>query len=70
MDSARARARNAHHVPPLPSADRLSTIRDADQIAVVNKGRVVETGTHEVLRDKRGLYAELLSASVEPTQKV
>ena len=44
-------------------AHRLSTIRDADMIAVVSKGVVVETGTHDVLRDKRGLYAELLSAN-------
>jgi len=43
-------------------AHRLSTVRNADQIAVVSKGCIVESGTHEELRVKGGLYAELLSA--------
>ena len=43
-------------------AHRLSTIRSADQIAVVAKGSIVECGTHDELRDARGLYAELLAA--------
>ena len=40
-------------------AHRLSTVRDADQIAVVDHGRVVEIGSHETLLDHDGRYAAL-----------
>ena len=42
-------------------AHRLSTVRDADQIVVVDAGRVAEIGTHEALLARGGLYARLVS---------
>ncbi|WP_127500784.1 ABC transporter ATP-binding protein [Actinoplanes solisilvae] len=40
-------------------AHRLSTVRDADQIAVVDHGRILESGNHETLVDVGGRYAAL-----------
>ena len=40
-------------------AHRLSTVKDADKIIVMNSGRVVENGTHEDLIEKRGLYFDM-----------
>ena len=40
-------------------AHRLSTVRNADQVLVIDKSRIVEQGTHDQLLEKGGLYAEL-----------
>ena len=43
-------------------AHRLSTIRNADLIAVVDNGKIAESGTHEELLEKRGNYFRLVEA--------
>ena len=40
-------------------AHRLSTVQNADKIIVIDKGKVVETGTHEELYEQNGLYRKL-----------
>lgn len=46
-------------------AHRLSTVRHADQIVVLDAGQVVEVGTHEELTEKRGTYFSLVKNQLE-----
>lgn len=46
-------------------AHRLSTIRHADQIVVLDKGMIVEIGNHESLMEKKGHYFELVSSQMQ-----
>ena len=44
---------------------RFSTIKDAERIVVVDKGRIIEDGSHEALMKKKGKYAKLYSIQAE-----
>ena len=46
-------------------AHRLSTIKNADLILVMNKGNIIEQGTHEELLDKKGFYADLYNSQFD-----
>ncbi len=46
-------------------AHRLSTVRNADKIVVMDTGQITETGTHESLIEKRGVYYNLVKNQLE-----
>jgi ATP-binding cassette subfamily B protein len=46
-------------------AHRLSTVKNADQIVVLEKGEIVEKGKHDELIDKKGKYYELVKNQLE-----
>ena len=54
-----ALGRSMEGMTVLVIAHRMSTIRDADRIVVMDQGRVAEEGTHAMLLSLDGKYAEL-----------
>ena len=50
----------AHGRATIIIAHRLSTVRNADRIAVIEDGRITELGSHDQLMAKNGAYAELV----------
>ena len=50
-------------------AHRLSTVRDADLLAVLDRGRLVETGSHAELLAQGGLYARLIRRQMAGAQQ-
>ena len=58
----RAMARLMHGRTAFVIAHRLSTIRDADTIVVLNRGQIVEQGTHDELLERRGFYFDLYNS--------
>jgi len=58
--------RNATHGKTVMMiAHRLSTVRDADQIIVLDRGRVIETGSHADLVSRRGKYYDLVKNQLD-----
>jgi ATP-binding cassette subfamily B protein len=53
--------RIAHGHTTLVIAHRLSTVMDADEILVMEHGRIIERGTHRALLDEQGAYAQMWS---------
>ncbi|WP_258881758.1 hypothetical protein [Paenibacillus sp. sptzw28] len=49
-------------------AHRLSTLRNADRLVVLDRGKIVELGTHEELLEKEGVYHKLVEAQKELSQ--
>ena len=45
-------------------AHRLSTIKDCDRILYISEGRIVESGSHDELMEKKGLYYELYTSQL------
>ena len=58
----------ARHRTTLVIAHRLSTVVDADEIIVLDDGRVVERGTHQGLLAQAGLYARMWALQAEQEQ--
>lgn len=46
-------------------AHRLSTVKDADLVVVIDRGRVVESGTHDALLARDGMYAHLVRRQLQ-----
>lgn len=49
-------------------AHRLSTLRHADRLVVIEKGRIAEVGTHKELLEQKGIYYQLVMAQKQTSK--
>lgn len=72
IDDMLARGKNDEggNVTVLIVAHRLSTVRNADKIFVVQGGKVVEEGRHDDLLEQDGAYAQLIKRQMEAHSKL
>lgn len=54
-----------HNKTLIVIAHKLSSIKHADNIVVINDGEIYEKGTHDALLENRGIYQELWSKRIE-----
>lgn len=50
-------------------SQRMAAVQDADQIVVLDHGRIIEQGSHDQLLEKNGLYAEMYYREIEQAQE-
>ena len=67
---SRGKNSDAGKMTVLIVAHRLSTVRNADKIFVIQDGNVVEEGRHDDLLEKDGAYAQLIRRQMEANTKL